>query len=147
MIEARVQAAAIDVAAELARLEALGGGAVASFTGIVRGEAGLTALRLEHHPGMTEAALRAIADEAATRWPLLGLVLVHRHGLLVPGERIVLAAVAAPHRAAAFAACAFLIDWAKTRAPFWKQELLADGTARWVEPRAADDVAAAGWDN
>lgn len=146
MIEARVQAEDIDVAAELARLEPLGGGAVASFTGIVRGDDGLAALRLEHHPGMTAAALRAIAGEAATRWPLLGVVLVHRHGLLRPGERIVLAATAAPHRAAAFDACAFLIDWAKTRAPFWKQEQRADGTTRWIEPRAADDAAAAGWD-
>ncbi len=95
---------------------------------------------------MTAAALHAIAGEAAARWPLLGVVLVHRHGLLRAGERIVLAATAAPHRAAALDACAFLIDWAKTRAPFWKQELRADGTTRWIEARAADDDAAAGWD-
>ena len=146
MIHARVQAEDIDLAAELARLEGLGGGAVASFTGIVRAEEALAALRLEHHPGMTGAALRDIAGTAAARWPLLGVVLVHRHGLLRPGERIVLAAVAAPHRAAAFDACAFLIDWAKTRAPFWKQELRADGTTRWIEARVEDDAAAAGWD-
>jgi molybdopterin synthase catalytic subunit len=135
-----------DVAAELARLEALGGGGVASFTGVVRGEGGLTALRLEAYPGMTQRALEAIAAEATSRWSLVGLTLIHRFGTLGAGERIVLVATAARHRAAALEACAFLIDWAKTKAPLWKQEIFADGTTRWVEARAADDVAAAEWD-
>ena len=134
-----------DPGAELARLEAAGGGGVASFTGIVRGEGGLAALRLDHYPGMTERAMTAIADEAAARWPLLGLVLVHRHGELAPGERIVFVGTAARHRGAALEACGFLIDWLKTRAPFWKQERFADGSGRWVEPRADDDAAADRW--
>lgn len=135
-----------DVAAELARLEALGGGGVASFTGVVRGGEGLTALRLEAYPGMTERALDAIAAEAIARWSLLGCTVIHRYGTLAVGERIVLVGTAARHRAAALEACAFLIDWAKIRAPLWKQEIFADGTSRWVEARAEDDVAAAEWD-
>jgi molybdopterin synthase catalytic subunit len=135
-----------DVGAELARLEALGGGGVASFTGVVRDGEGLTALRLEAYPGMTQRALEAIAATAAARWSLLGLTLIHRHGTLGIGARIVLVATAARHRAAALDACAFLIDWTKTRAPFWKQELFADGTTRWVEARAEDDFVAAEWD-
>jgi len=140
------QEADFDVAAELARLEALGGGGVASFTGVVRGGEGLSALRLESYPGMTERALEAIAAEAMVRWSLLGCTLIHRHGTLDVGERIVLVGTAARHRAAALEACAFLIDWAKTRAPLWKQELFADGGSRWVEPRAEDVIAAAEWD-
>ena len=135
----------IDIAAELARLEALGGGGVASFTGVVRGEGGLAALHLETHEAMAQAALAAIGAEAMTRWNLAGATLIHRHGTLAPGDRIVLVATAARHRGEALAACAFLIDWAKTRAPYWKQERFADGTTRWVEPRTADDAAAAGW--
>lgn len=145
MHDVRVQSAPFDVAHELARLDALGGGAVASFTGLVRGGDGLVELRLDHHPGMTGAMLTEIAAEAGARWPLLGLILIHRHGPLVPGDRIVLAATAAAHRAAALASCAFLIDWAKTKAPFWKRETFADGTVRWVEAKPADDAAAAGW--
>jgi molybdopterin synthase catalytic subunit len=145
-IRVATQEADFDVAAELARLEALGGGGVASFTGVVRGEGGLSALRLEAYPGMTQRALELIAAEAASRWSLAGLTLIHRFGTLGVGERIVLVATAARHRAAALEACAFLIDWAKTKAPLWKQEIFADGTARWVEARAADDVAAAEWD-
>lgn len=145
-IRAAAQEADFDVAAELARLEALGGGGVASFTGVVRGGDGLTALRLEAYPGMTGRALEAIAAEAMARWSLLGCTLIHRHGTLAVGERIVLVGTAARHRAAALEACAFLIDWTKTRAPLWKQELFADGSARWVEARARDEVAAAEWD-
>ncbi|MBD3759495.1 molybdenum cofactor biosynthesis protein MoaE [Rhizorhabdus sp.] len=140
-----VQTADIDVGAELARLEALGGGAVASFTGVVRGGGGLTALELEHHPGLTEAMMRKIAGEAARRWPLLGVTAIHRHGRLLPGQRIVLAAAASPHRAAALEATSFLIDWLKTGAPFWKKEYFGDGSSRWVEARADDDAAAARW--
>lgn len=141
----RLQAERFDPGEELARLEGLGGGAVASFTGIVRGDGGLVSLRLDHYPGMAERAMAAIADEAAQRWPLLGLSLIHRHGLLMPNERIVFVGAAARHRAAALEACAFLIDWAKAKAPFWKQETFDDGVSRWVEARAADDEAAARW--
>jgi molybdopterin synthase catalytic subunit len=140
-----VQQSDIDVGAELAQLESLGGGAVASFTGVVRGGDGLTALELEHHPQLTEAMMTRIAAEAAGRWPLLGVTAIHRHGRLTPGERIVLAAAASPHRAAALEATHFLIDWLKTGAPFWKKEYFADGSSRWVEARAADDEAAARW--
>jgi len=142
----RVETADFDVGAELARLEAVGGGAVASFTGIVRGGGNLTALELEHHPGITRPMIMRIAEDAIRRWPLLGVTAIHRHGRLLPGQRIVLVAAASPHRAAALEATAFLIDWLKTRAPFWKKEFFADGTSRWVEPRSADDDAAARWD-
>ena len=141
----RVERADFDVGAELARLEALGGGGVASFVGIVRGGDGLAALELEHHPGMTLAMMTRIAEQAADRWPLLGVTAIHRHGRLLPGERIVLVGAASPHRAAALEATAFLIDWLKTRAPFWKKEYFANGTSRWVEARAADDDAAKRW--
>lgn len=141
-----VQDADFDVPAELARLEALGGGGVASFTGVVRGGEGLEALRLEAYPGMTQRSLEVIAEEAGRRWPLLGLTLIHRHGVIPVGGRIVLVAVASRHRAAALEACGFLIDWTKTRAPFWKQELLADGRRQWVEARPEDQAAAAAWD-
>ena len=145
-----VETADFDVGAELARLEALGGGGIASFTGVVRGgvdERGeLESLHLEAYPGMTRRALEDIAADAQARWPLLGLTLIHRHGTLRVGDRIVLVATAARHRGAALAACAFLIDWAKTRAPFWKQERFADGTARWVEATAADADTAAAWE-
>ena len=145
MIRVLVQPDDFDVGTELARLEALGGGGVASFTGVVRGGGGLTALELEHHPGITEAMMRRIADKAAGRWPLLGVTAIHRHGRLSPGDRIVLVAAASPHRSAALEATAFLIDWLKTRAPFWKKEYFADGTSRWVEARSADDEAAKRW--
>jgi len=141
----RVQSADFDIGAELARLEALGGGGVASFTGVVRGGNGLEALELEHHPGLTERMMGRIAEDAAARWPLLGVTAIHRHGRLLPGQRIVLVAAAAPHRAAALEATSFLIDWMKTRAPFWKKECFADGASRWVEARAEDDAAAARW--
>ncbi len=145
MLEVRVQAADFDPGAELARLEALGGGAVASFTGLVRGGGGLVALELEHYPGMTERVMRGVCADAMARWPLAGVLAIHRCGRLAVGERIVLAAAASAHRQAALEACAFLIDFLKVRATFWKRELFADGTARWVAPRAADDTAAAAW--
>jgi molybdopterin synthase catalytic subunit len=135
----------IDVGAELARLEASGGGAVSSFTGIVRGGNGLTAMTLEHHPTMTQTALEAIVAEAAARWPLAGITVIHRYGRLSPGDRIVLTATASLHRAAALESCAFLIDWLKTKAPFWKKEYFEDGDSRWVDARDADDAAAARW--
>jgi molybdopterin synthase catalytic subunit len=145
MIEARLQQAPFDAGAELDRLAALGGGGVASFTGIVRGDGGLTELFLEHHPGMTEAAMRGMAGEAARRWPLLGAIAIHRHGPLAPGDAIVFVGTASAHRAAALEACAYLIDRLKTEAPFWKRETFIDGAQRWIEPRAEDDLAAARW--
>ncbi len=145
MITVRVSADAFDIGAETAALGIDGMGAVASFTGIVRGDGGLTALTLEHYPAMTEAALHALADEAAARWSLGGVVLHHRVGRLVPGDPIVLVACASPHRADALAACAFLIDRLKTDAPFWKRESFADGRETWVEARNSDDAAAARW--
>ena len=146
MIAIRVQSETFDCGTLLSDLEALGGGGVASFTGIVRGDGGLVELLLEHHPGMTKPAMSAIADRAADRWPLLGITLVHRTGPLGPGERIVFVGVAAQHRGAALEACTFLIDWLKTHAPFWKRERFANGTSRWVEPLSGDANATARWD-
>jgi len=146
MIRVRVQAADFDTGAELAALpgNAPGVGAVASFTGIVRGGDGLSALTLEHYPGMTEAALQGIAEEADARWPLTAITIVHRIGRLKVGERIVLVAAASGHRAAALEATAFLMDWLKARAPFWKREEGPWGT-RWVETRGEDAVMAERW--
>lgn len=147
MIAVRVQAAPFDPGAEIAALSAGRSdvGAVVSFTGLVRGDDGLTALTLEHYPAMTTRAMATVAAEASARWPLSGGTVIHRFGRLLPGETIVLVAVASAHRAAAFAAAEFLIDWLKTRAPFWKREEIG-GTARWVEAKAVDDAAAARWD-
>lgn len=141
----RVTSDAFDTATELARLEALGGGGVASFTGIVRGDAGLLALTLDHYPAMTLSALEDLVAQAEQRWPLVGVTLIHRVGDMVPGDRIVFVGTASAHRAAALEACAFLIDCLKTQAPFWKKEQFADGTNAWVEPRDSDDAAAARW--
>lgn len=135
----------IDVGTELAGIEAAGAGGVASFTGIVRADCGVTALELDHYPGMTEAALAALVAEAGERWPLLAARIVHRVGIVPVGERVVFVGTAAAHRAAALDACAFLIDRLKTGAPFWKREHHADGTSEWVEARATDDAAAARW--
>ena len=145
----RVQAAAFDLNAELAQMTAgqtnIGG--VGSFVGIVRDDPAhrLEALTLEHYPGMTEAAMAEIAAQACGRWSLLGCCLVHRVGRLVPGDGIVLVLTAAGHREAALESTAFLIDWLKTRAPFWKQERFVDGSERWVDARVADDEAASRW--
>lgn len=124
-------------------------GGLASFVGYVRrdktsGDDAVRALTLEHYPGMTERQLGAIIDEAAGRWPISGAVIIHRVGRLLPGERIVMAACASAHRDAAFDACRFLMDFLKTRAPFWKREETAQGE-RWVEARASDDAAASRW--
>ena len=146
----RVQAADFDLGAEFAALTAgrtdIGG--VGCFVGTVRDTAvgrPIAAMTLEHYPGMTERALAAIAAEAESRWGLLGCTLVHRVGTLRPGETIVLVLAAAPHRQAALDATAFLIDWLKTRAPFWKKERFSDGAEAWVAARAEDDQAAARW--
>jgi len=147
MATVRVDAADFDVGAEMDALTRgrsdVGG--IGCFVGVVRGTDGLQAMTLEHYPGMTEQSLAAIAREAERRWALLGCTVVHRVGRLTPGERIVLVLAAAAHRQAALEATAFLIDWLKTRAPFWKQESLADGTHRWVDARTADDEAASRW--
>ena len=133
---------AIDVAAEHAALEQ--GGAVATFTGLVRTDDGVATLELEHYPGATEAALTRLAEEAARRWSLAAVTIVHRIGPMRPGERIVFTGACSPHRAAALEACAFLIDRLKTDAPFWKREVV-DGHGRWVEARDSDDHAADRW--
>jgi molybdopterin synthase catalytic subunit len=135
----------IDCATGLAPLSKLGGGAVASFTGIAREDGCVAAIELEHYPAMTEASLSALADEAAVRWPLLGVVLVHRVGMIKVGEPIVLVGIAAAHRAEALDACAFLIDRLKTDAPFWKKEHRADGSTYWVEAKGTDDTRADKW--
>jgi molybdopterin synthase catalytic subunit len=134
-----------DVGAELAPLEALGGGAVASFTGIVRGGADFESMTLDHYPAMTKAALDTLATEAKTRWRLSGITIIHRIGTLRAGDRIVLVACASDHRAAALEACAFLIDRLKTDAPFWKKERRSDGQETWVDARESDHAAAARW--
>jgi molybdopterin synthase catalytic subunit len=148
MATVRVQEAGFDLAAESAALTEgrtdIGG--LASFVGLCRADDGLAALVLEHYPGMTEAAIARIAAEAEARWPLTGCTVIHRVGRLPPGEPIVLVLTASSHRAAALESCAFLIDWLKTRAPFWKREEFASGAERWVEAKAADDAAAARWD-
>ena len=147
MITARLQSGPFDAAAEQAAL--LAGrsdlGAAVQFTGLVRADDGLIALTLEHYPAMTLAQLQAIAHEAAARWPGVIGTIIHRHGRLLPGAPIVLVTTAAPHRADAFAAASFLMDWLKTKAPFWKREEWADGTTRWVEAKASDDTAAERW--
>ena len=145
MADTRIQTGAFDLGAEFARLvegrDDIGG--VGSFVGLVRGP--LQALTLEHYPGMTEAALAGIAAEAERRWSLLGCVVVHRVGRLLPGEPIVLVLTAASHRGEALAATEFLIDWLKVRAPFWKKETLLDGTETWVEARESDAATASRW--
>ncbi|HEX6102730.1 MAG TPA: molybdenum cofactor biosynthesis protein MoaE [Alphaproteobacteria bacterium] len=146
----RVQEADFDVGAELAGLAAgdCSVGGVACFVGLVRDIAAdtqISAMTLEHYPGMTERMLSEIEAEARRRWPLADCLIIHRHGRLEPGERIVLVATASAHRSAALESCAFLIDWLKTKAPFWKLEESASGQARWVEARESDDSAADRW--
>lgn len=145
-----IQSEPFDAAAEIGRFEAeLSGraGAVVTFSGLCRDEGGrLTALELEHYPGMAEEEIGRVVEEAAARWPLLAVRVIHRHGKIAPGEGIVLVVTASGHRIAAFEAASFLMDYLKTRAPFWKREHLADGTTGgWVEATAADDAAAGRW--
>jgi len=145
MIRVAVQAGAFDAGKELASLAESGAGGIASFTGVVRGEGGLVELFLEHHPALTEAVLRDMVEAAVARWDLSAATVIHRVGALAPGEPIVLVATAARHRGAALDACAALIDRLKTEAPFWKRERFDDGRTGWVEPREADEAAAARW--
>ena len=144
-----VQSEAFDLGAEVDAMRAgrTDIGAIASFVGLARDlneGSGVTAMTLEHYPGMTEKALAALVDEANTRWTLLDVTVIHRVGRLLPGDSIVLVAVASSHRGEAFAACEFIMDYLKTRAPFWKKEQTAAGE-RWVDARASDDAAAARW--
>ncbi len=146
----RVQREDFDVGAEIAALT--GGrtdiGGIATFLGLVRDSAGgerIAAMTLEHYPGMTEKMLGEIEAEARARWPLDATLIIHRYGRLEPGDRIVLVATASAHRQAALEACQFLIDWLKTKAPFWKLEETGAG-AQWVSARESDDAAAARWE-
>lgn len=148
-IDVRIQAADFEIEAELARLTEgrtdIGG--IASFVGLCRDEGGrLAALELEHYPGMAESAIRRIAEEAASRFSLLGIIAVHRFGRIAPGENIVLVAAAAPHRQAAFEGAEYLMDFLKTDAPFWKKEHRTDGSSGdWIAARDADDRARQRW--
>jgi len=149
MNEVRVQSGDFDLNAELGRLRAgqAGLGAVVSFVGTVRdmNDGSLVSeLELEHYPGMTEQALADIISQANARWPLLGALVIHRVGPLMPQEQIVLVACGAAHRGEAFKACEFIIDYLKTDAPFWKKEQTPEG-ARWVDARDSDDSAKAKW--
>lgn len=140
-----IQAEDFDAGVELAALEASGGGGIASFTGIVRAEVDLAALELHHYPAMTGPQVERIVDEAIARWPLLGVSVIHRFGRLEPGERVVFVGTAARHRTAALEACAFLIDWLKTQAPFWKKEYFSDGRTDWVASKSEDEAKAKDW--
>lgn len=145
----RIQAEDFDTAAEIARLSRGRAdiGAVVTFTGVCRDEGGrLTALELEHYPGMAEAEIGRIAAEAARRWPLMGVIVIHRFGRLLPGDNIVLVATASSHRQAAFEAASYLMDFLKSRAPFWKKEHAPGREGEWVEAREADAGALRRWE-
>jgi molybdopterin synthase catalytic subunit len=145
-VTVRVQKPAFDFGAEAEAFAAgvPGAGAVVTFTGIVRDSGGLDRMEIEHYPGMTEKAIGAIRDEAVARWDLTGALVIHRFGVLKPGERIMMVATAAAHRGAAFAAAEFLMDYLKSRAPFWKKEIGAGGEG-WVASAASDEAALGRW--
>ena len=142
----RLQREDFDIGAEIARLTVgrTDVGAVATFTGICRGSEGVAAMTLEHYPGMAEAEIERHVEEAQSRWPLLGVTVIHRFGRFMPGENIVLVVATSLHREAAFAAAEFLMDYLKVSAPFWKKEERAGGDG-WVEARHTDAVAAERW--
>lgn len=143
----RVQAEPFDPGGEVAAFSAAvrGAGAVVTFSGLVRDEGGrLAAMEIEHYPGMTEKAIGAIVDEAVARWALVDALVIHRHGRLRPGDAIMMVATAAGHRGEAFAAAEFLMDYLKSRAPFWKKELGAEGS-EWVAAKDADEAALKRW--
>lgn len=144
----RVQSEDFDLGAELSALGAgqRDIGAVVTFSGIVRDDGGLIALELEHYPGMTEKALAGIEAEARRRWDLADCLVIHRTGRLLPGAQIMMVATASRHRQAAFEAAEFLMDFLKSRAPFWKKEHLPGGAARWVDARESDEAALGRWD-
>jgi molybdopterin synthase catalytic subunit len=146
----RVQQNDFDIGAEIRRLteNRTDVGAIVTFTGTVRGEAKgqpILSMTLEHYPGMTESELERVEAEARARWPLQDALIVHRHGTLLPGANIVLVVTLSAHRRAAFEAAEFLMDYLKTRAPFWKKEETSDGAARWVDAREEDGSALARW--
>ena len=146
-MQVRVQSAPFDYGAECAGFGQGGRnvGAVVTFLGVVRDDSGnLAAMEIEHYPGMTEKAIAAIAEEARKRWDLADTLVVHRHGRLEPGEAIMMVATAARHRAAAFEAAEFLMDYLKSRAPFWKKEIGADGS-EWVAAKDIDEEALGRW--
>jgi molybdopterin synthase catalytic subunit len=146
-MQIKVQAAPFDAGAEVAAFSAAvrGAGAVVTFTGLVRDEGGrLAGMEIEHYPGMTEKAIGAIVEEAVARWSLVDALVIHRHGRLGPGEAIMMVATAAGHRGEAFAAAEFLMDYLKSRAPFWKKELGAEGS-EWVAAKDADEAALKRW--
>lgn len=145
MIKISVIEGDFDAGDEIKSLAALGGGAVSSFVGQVRGDGNLAALELEHYPAMTEKALRKIAENAAEKWTLRGISIIHRVGRLQVGEQIVLACTCSDHRQTAIEACSYIMDQLKTVAPFWKKEIGQDGSESWVEERQSDVDAAAGW--
>jgi molybdopterin synthase catalytic subunit len=149
MPRVRVQAEDFDTGRELDAMTAgrADVGALASFVGLVRAAnegSAVSAMTLEHYPGMTEKALADICEQAMSRWDLIDTLVIHRTGALKPGDRIVLVGVTSAHRGEAFAACEFIMDYLKTRAPFWKREDTPQG-ARWVEARDSDDAAAGRW--
>ncbi len=146
MIRVLVSADDFDAGAESVAL-GLSAGAVSTFVGFVRDDGGLKALRLDHYPGMTHNQLVQLAEQAAARWPLTGVTIIHRVGELPVGAQIVFVGTASAHRAAALESCAFLIDRLKTDATFWKKQIFSDGSESWVEARPSDDAAAARWDN
>jgi molybdopterin synthase catalytic subunit len=146
----RVQTEDFDISAEVRALTAgrFDIGAIVTFTGTVRDTAAgrpITSMTLEHYPGMTEAELAAVETEAHARWPLQASLIVHRIGLLKPADNIVLVMTASPHRHAAFEAAEFLMDYLKSRAPFWKKESGVDGVGHWVDARESDDTALKRW--
>ena len=149
MRKVRVQSEDFDVAAEARALVAgrVDVGALATFVGLCRDEGGrLAALEIEHYPGMAEAEIARVVADAQARWPLIGVTVVHRYGRLAPGDQIDYVGVAAAHRGEAFAAAEMLMDYLKTRAPFWKRAVLTGGTSEnWVEAKGADDAAAERW--
>jgi molybdopterin synthase catalytic subunit len=152
MAHIKVQTEDFDIGAEIAALTDgrtdIGG--IGCFVGTVRDNAkdsaqAVTGMTLEHYPGMTERAIAKIIDDAESRWPLLGCTVIHRVGPLRPGDNIVLVVAASAHRQAALDATAFLIDWLKTKAPFWKREDFSNGQGAWVDAREEDDAAASRW--
>lgn len=132
MIDLRIQASDFDPGRQLARLEELHAGGVAALTGLLEAGSEVTAIFVDHYPALAKAELARIADEAQAQWPLAGMILIHRHGRLAPNERILFAGAASSERNAAIEACAFLAEALRTRAPFWRKDLFADGTGRWV---------------
>lgn len=146
-ISVRIQTEPFDTAAEIAKVRALPGvGAIVTFSGLCRDEGGrLEALELEHYPGMADVEIRRIADEAAGRWPLTGLTIIHRTGRIVVGDDIVLVVSASAHRQAAFEAATYVMDFLKTRAPFWKKEHGPGASGEWIDAHHRDDHAANRW--